>query len=48
MIGEVVDVFDAQGIDLRKYPITFDSWYGSKDLIGNVVRLGFTLCPCSR
>ena len=42
MIREVLDVFDAQGIDLRKYPITFDSWYGSKDLIEMLSELGFT------
>ena len=33
MLKDVLDFFDAQGIDLRKYPITFDSWYGSKKLI---------------
>ena len=42
MIQEVLDVFDAQGIDLRKYPITFDSWYGSKTLIETLLALGFT------
>ena len=42
MIEEVLDVFDAQGIDLRKYPITFDSWYGSKALIETLGALGFT------
>ena len=42
MIQEVLDGFDAQGIDLRKYPITFDSWYGSKDLIETLLELGFT------
>lgn len=42
MIQEVLDVFDAQGVDLRKYPITFDSWYGSKDLIETLLELGFT------
>ena len=42
MIKEVLDVFDAQGIDLRKYPITFDSWYGSKTLIETLLGLGFT------
>ena len=42
MIKEVLDVFDAQGIDLRTYPITFDSWYGSKDLIETLLALGFT------
>ena len=42
MIQEVLDAFDAQGIDLRKYPITFDSWYGSKKLIETLLDLGFT------
>ena len=42
LIKEDLDVFDAQGIDLRKYPITFDSWYGSKDLIEVLLELGFT------
>ncbi|MDE0426175.1 MAG: transposase [Candidatus Poribacteria bacterium] len=42
MIQEVLEVFDAQGIDLRKYPITFDSWYGSKTLIETLLDLGFT------
>ncbi len=42
MIKEVLDVFDAQGIDLRKYPIPFDSWYGSKKLIETLLDLGFT------
>ena len=30
---EILDFFDAQGVELRKYPITFDSWYGSRKLI---------------
>lgn len=42
MIREVLDIFDAEGVDLRKYPITFDSWYGSKDLIAVLSELGFT------
>ena len=42
MIEEVLDVFDAHGMDLRKYPIPFDSWYGSKDLIETLLGLGFT------
>ena len=42
MIEEVLDVFDAQGVDLRTYPITFDSWYGSKNLIEMLSELGFT------
>ena len=42
MIKEVLDVFDAEGVDLRKYPIPFDSWYGSKDLIEALSEFGFT------
>ena len=41
MMKEVLDFFDAQSIDIRKYPITFDSWYGSKKLIGILSDLGF-------
>ena len=26
------DFFDTQGVELRKYPISFDSWYGSRKL----------------
>ncbi|MEK9150399.1 MAG: transposase, partial [Candidatus Desantisbacteria bacterium] len=33
MIHEVVDLFKKDGIDLTRFPITFDSWYGSKDLV---------------
>ncbi len=33
MMEEVLDFFDTHGIDKRKYPITFDSWYGSQKLI---------------
>ena len=42
MLKEVLDLFDAQGIDLRTYPITFDSWYGSQGLIETLTALGFT------
>ena len=41
MMKEVLDFFDAHGIDIRKYPITFDSWYGSKKLIEILLDLGF-------
>ena len=41
MLREVLDFFDSAGIDLRKYPITFDSWYGSKELVQNLSELGF-------
>ena len=41
MIQEVLDFFDAEGIDIRKYPITFDSWYGSKKLVDILLDIGF-------
>ena len=41
MLREVLDFFDAEGIDLRKYPITFDSWYGSRQLIDIGQEFGF-------
>ncbi len=42
MIEEVLAFFDTQGIDLRKYPITFDSWYASRKLVETLSELGFT------
>lgn len=42
MLQEVLEVFDAEGVDLRTYPITFDSWYGSQHLIETLLALGFT------
>ena len=42
MIKEVLDCFDTQGIDLRKYPIACDSWYGSRKLVDALSDLGFT------
>ena len=41
MIKEVLAFFDTQGVDLRKYPITFDSWYGSRKLVETLSDLGF-------
>ena len=41
MINDVLDFFDAHGIDIRAYPITFDSWYGSKKLVNILLDLGF-------
>ena len=41
MMKDVLDFFDAHNIDIRKYPITFDSWYGSKKLIQILSDLGF-------
>ena len=42
MLKEVLAFFDTQGIDLRKYPITFDSWYASRKLVDALSALGFT------
>lgn len=41
MLKEVLDIFDASGVDLRKYPITFDSWYGSHQLVESLSDIGF-------
>ena len=41
MIQEVLAFFDAHQMDLRKYPITFDSWYGSRKLVETLSDLGF-------
>ncbi len=37
----MLDFFDAEDVDLRKYPIIFDSWSGSQKLIGILSDLGF-------
>jgi len=42
MLKEVLAFFDTHGIDLRKYPITFDSWYASRKLVDALSALGFT------
>ena len=42
MLKEVLAFFDTQGIDLRKYPITFDSWYANRKLVDALFELGFT------
>ena len=42
MLKDVLEFFDAHEIDLRKYPITFDSWYGSRKLVDTLSDLGFT------
>ena len=41
MLKEVLDFFDAHGVGFRKYPITFDSWYGSRQLIDILREFGF-------
>ena len=41
MLKEILDFFDTQGVELRKYPITFDSWYSSRHLINILREMGF-------
>jgi hypothetical protein len=41
MIHEVVELFARDGIDLTQFPITFDSWYGSSDLVRILKEEGF-------
>lgn len=41
MIHSVVELFQQEGIDLTKFPITFDSWYGSDDLVKILKEEGF-------
>ena len=40
MLKDVFAFFDAHDIDLRKYPITFDSWYGSRTMVETLSALG--------
>ena len=40
MLKEVLEFFDAHQMDLRKYPITFDSWYGNRKLVDTLNELG--------
>ncbi|MCG9126465.1 hypothetical protein JT359_02585 [Candidatus Poribacteria bacterium] len=40
MLKEVLDFFNAQGIELSQYPITYGSWYGSEDLSKTCLRSG--------
>jgi hypothetical protein len=42
MLHEVLDFFKQKGIDLTAFPITFDSWYGSKKLVELLSEEGFT------
>ena len=41
MFKEVVSFFEGTGIDIRNYPVTFDSWYGSRHLIDTLREMGF-------
>ena len=40
MLKDVFAFFDAHEIDLRKYPITFNSWYGSRTIVETLSELG--------
>ena len=42
MMTDVLAYFEAEGIDLTKYPITFDSWYGSRDLVKILTEFRFS------
>ena len=41
MLKDVFAFFDAHEINLRKYPITFDSWYGSRTIVETLSELGY-------
>ena len=41
LLKEILDFFDVEGVDLRKYLITFDSWYGSHQLIDILQKMNF-------
>jgi hypothetical protein len=41
MIHQLVEMFSQEGIDLTHFPITFDSWYGSDDLVKMLKEAGF-------
>ena len=41
MLDSVLELFQQEGIDLNQFPITFDSWYGSHDLVKILKEAGF-------
>jgi hypothetical protein len=41
MIRQLVELFGQEGIDLTDFPITFDSWYGSDNLVKILKEAGF-------
>jgi hypothetical protein len=41
MLRSVVELFEQEGINLNQFPITFDSWYGSHDLVKILKEAGF-------
>lgn len=42
MIHDVVELFEQDDIQLSQFPITFDSWYGSSDLVEILEEAGFS------
>ena len=41
MLTEVIRLFEEEGIEIRQFPITFDSWYGSRELVELLKEEGF-------
>ncbi len=41
MLHSVLEMYKKEGIDLSRFPITFDSWYGSDSLAGILAQEGF-------
>jgi len=41
MLHCVLELYKQNGIDLNRFPITFDSWYGSDDLVDILTEKGF-------
>jgi hypothetical protein len=41
MLEEVIEAFNKQGINLSEFPISFDSWYGSIELVELLKDAGF-------
>jgi Transposase DDE domain len=41
MLRSVLELYKQEGIDLNRFPITFDSWYGSDNLIDILKEEGF-------
>jgi hypothetical protein len=41
MLHSVLELYKQEGIDLNRFPITFDSWYGSDGLVDILAEKGF-------
>ena len=41
MLNSILELFQQEGIELNRFPITFDSWYGSEDLVKILKEKGF-------